>query len=289
MLPGLSSAYAKGDTERYNTLLDRGLRLVMLVGIPAAVGLWLTSDALVSFLFQGRNFTPHDVSQTALAVVGYSVGLIGLIALKIVAPAFYARKDIRTPVKVAFWSLVVVQLVNLVSVPLFAHAGLALSVGIGSVFNAGTLLMILRRRGIYQPLSGWPKALLRVLVATAVMGVTLAYGQTFVTWTTMPWLMRSVGIGSVFNAGTLLMILRRRGIYQPLSGWPKALLRILVATAVMGATLAYGQTFVTWTTMPWLMRAGGVLGMVAAAAVIYFGLMLAMGWRLSDLRPGRGA
>ncbi len=57
----------------------------------------------------------------------------------------------------------------------------------------------------------------------------------------------------------------------------------------MGATLAYGQTFVTWTTMPWLMRAGGVLGMVAAAAVIYFGLMLAMGWRLSDLRPGRGA
>ena len=117
------------------------------------------------------------------------------------------------------------QLVNLVSVPLFAHAGLALSVGIGSVFNAGTLLMILRRRGIYQPLSGWPKALLRVLVATAVMGVTLAYGQTFVTW----------------------------------------------------------------TTMPWLMRAGGVLGMVAAAAVIYFGLMLAMGWRLSDLRPGRGA
>ena len=225
LLPGLSSAYAKGDTERYNTLLDRGLRLVMLVGIPAAVGLWLTSDALVSFLFQGRNFTPHDVSQTALAVVGYSVGLIGLIALKIVAPAFYARKDIRTPVKVAFWSLVVVQLVNLVSVPLFAHAGLALSVGIGSVFNAGTLLMILRRRGIYQPLSGWPKALLRVLVATAVMGVALAYGQTFVTW----------------------------------------------------------------TTMPWLMRAGGVLGMVAAAAVIYFGLMLAMGWRLSDLRPGRGA
>ena len=224
LLPGLSSAYAKGDMARYNTLLDRGLRLVMLVGIPAAVGLWLTSEALVSFLFQGRNFTPYDVSQTALAVVGYSVGLIGLIALKIVAPAFYARKDIRTPVKVAFWSLVVVQLVNLVSVPLFSHAGLALSVGVGSVFNAGTLLVILRRRGIYQPLAGWTKALGRILLATVVMGVALAWGQTFVTW----------------------------------------------------------------TTMPWMMRAGGVLGMVAAAAVIYFGLMFAMGWRLSDLRPGRG-
>lgn len=223
LLPGLSSAYAKGDVERYNTLLDRGLRLVMLVAVPAAVGLWLTSEALVSFLFQGKNFTPTDVAQTALAVVGYSVGLIGLIALKIVAPAFYARKDIRTPVKTAFWSLVLVQLVNLVSVPLFSHAGLALS----------------------------------------------------------------VGIGSVFNAGTLLIILRRRGIYQPLPGWFAVLVRIVIATAAMGAALWWGQTYVTWTTMPWLMRAGGVLGMVAGAAVIYFGLMLVMGWRLSDLRPGR--
>ena len=132
LLPGLSSAYAKGDTSRYNSLLDRGLRLVVLVAVPAAVGLWLTSEALVSFLFQGRSFTPDDVSQTALAVVGYSVGLIGLIALKIVAPAFYARKDIRTPVKTAFWSLVVVQLVNLVSVPLFSHAGQRLQCGYAS-------------------------------------------------------------------------------------------------------------------------------------------------------------
>ena len=190
--------------------------------MPAAVGLWLTSEALVSFLFQGRSFTPDDVSQTALAVVGYSVGLIGLIALKIVAPAFYARKDIRTPVKTAFWSLVVVQLVNLVSVPLFSHAGLALS----------------------------------------------------------------VGVGSVFNAGTLLIILMRRGIYTPLPGWAKAVLRIALATLLMGAGLWYGQTFVSWTTMPWLMRAGGVLAMVAAAAVAYFAVMFACGWRLSDLRSG---
>ena len=184
----------------------------------------LTSEALVSFLFQGRSFTPDDVSQTALAVVGYSVGLIGLIALKIVAPAFYARKDIRTPVKTAFWSLVVVQLVNLVSVPLFSHAGLALS----------------------------------------------------------------VGVGSVFNAGTLLIILMRRGIYTPLPGWAKAVLRIALATLLMGAGLWYGQIFVSWTTMPWLMRAGGVLAMVAVAAVAYFAVMFACGWRLSDLRPGRG-
>ncbi|MBP3437862.1 MAG: murein biosynthesis integral membrane protein MurJ [Sutterella sp.] len=224
LLPGLSSAFAKGDTVRYNLLLDRGLRLVVLVAVPAAVGLWLTAEALVSFLFQGKNFTPADVSQTALAVVGYSVGLIGLIALKIVAPAFYARKDIRTPVKTAFWSLIVVQLVNLVSVPLFSHAGLALS----------------------------------------------------------------VGLGSVFNASVLLLTLRRRGIYMPLPGWTKSLARTALASAVMGAALWWGQTFLEWTSLSWTVRAAGVLVMVAAAAVLYFGVMFAAGWRLSELRPARG-
>lgn len=225
LLPGLSSAFAKGDDERYNSLLDRGLRLVVLVAVPASAGLWLTSEALVSFLFQGKSFTPDDVAQTALAVTGYAVGLIGLIALKIIAPAFYARKDIRTPVKAAFWSLIVVQLTNLAAVPLFSHAGLALSVGIGSVFNAGTLLFILRRRGIYRPQKGWLKA--------------------------------------VFQTGS--------------------------ATLVMGGLLWWGQTFVSWMEMAWSLRAAGVLGMVAAAACLYFGMMFIFGWRLSDLRPGRGA
>lgn len=220
LLPGLSSAFAKGDYTRYNALLDRGLRLVFLVAVPASVGLWLTSEALVSFLFQGRNFTPADVQQTATAVIGYSVGLIGLISLKIVAPAFYARKDIRTPVKVAAWSLVIVQMVNLISVPLFSHAGLALS----------------------------------------------------------------VGLGSVFNTSVLLLILRRRGIYTPLAGWGFAIVRVLVASLLMGAALWYAQTFVSWTDMAWSLRAVGVLGMVSMAALLYFGVLMLFGWRPSELR-----
>lgn len=221
LLPGLSAAYAKADDARYNRLLDHGLRLVMLVGIPASIGLWLTADALVAFLFQGKSFTPDDVAKTGAAVVGYAVGLIGLIALKIVAPAFYARKDIRTPVKVAFLSLVIVQLANLVAVPLFAHAGLALSVGLGSCVNAALLLTLLRRRGIYLPLSGWARYLLRVAVGSAVMGVALWFGQ--------------------------------RGI--------------------------------DWTAMQWTVRAAGVLGMVAAAALLYFLTIYLFGWRISDIRP----
>lgn len=221
LLPGLSAAHERGDDARYNTLLDHGLRLVALVGIPASIGLWLTADALVSFLFQGKSFTPDDVSQTALAVVGYAVGLIGLIGLKIIAPAFYARKDIRTPVKAAFMSLVVVQLINCVSVPFLSHAGLALSVGLGSVVNAGTLLVILRRRGIYSPCAGWLKAILRIALASLLMG------------------------GAVW----------------------------------------WVQQGVDWTALRWTYRAAGVLGLVAGAAVLYFGALYALGWRVRDIRP----
>ena len=207
LLPGLSAAHARGDDARYNALLD--------------LGLWLTADALVSFLFQGKSFTPADVSQTALAVVGYAVGLIGLIGLKIIAPAFYARKDIRTPVKAAFMSLVVVQLINCVSVPFLSHAGLALSVGLGSVVNAGTLLVILRRRGIYSPCAGWLKAILRIAIASLLMG------------------------GAVW----------------------------------------WVQQGVDWTALRWTYRAAGVLGLVAGAAVLYFGALYALGWRVRDIRP----
>lgn len=220
LLPSLSGAYARGDSTSYNALLDNGLRLVVLVGIPAAAGLWLTADALVSFLFQGKNFSPADVAQTSIAVSGYAVGLIGLIGLKIVAPAFYARKDIRTPVKVAFASLVCVQLINCVSVPFLSHAGLALSVGLGSVVNAGTLLTILRRRGIYTPLPGWSKALGRVLLSTFLMGVAVWWVQQGVEWTALSW---------------------------------------------------------TW-------RAIGVVGVVLLAAVVYFGTLFACGWRLRELK-----
>lgn len=185
LLPSLSSAFAKNDLVRYNSLLDHGLRLVFLLAVPAAVGLGLMSDALVALLYQGKNFLASDVAQTSLAVLGYSIGLVGLIGIKILAPAFYARKDIRTPVKVAAVSLVSVQLINLITVPLFNHAGLALSVGVGSCINGLILLLILIRRGHYKPVSGWLKWSAQVILATLAMGALLWFVQGDMDWAAM--------------------------------------------------------------------------------------------------------
>ena len=199
LLPGLSTAFNLGQMERYNTLLDRSLKIVFLIALPASAGLAFASEALTAVLYQGVNFQAWDVTQTALAMQGYAVGLLGLIAVKIVAPAFYARKDIKTPVKSAIASLVVVQSCNFVTVPAFAHAGLALSVAVGACFNALVLFVILRRRGWYKPEGGWLVYMLRVVACTAVMSAFLLYIQADLSWSGMQqdWMKRLLLVAGV--------------------------------------------------------------------------------------------
>src|SRR5699024_1799570 len=101
LLPSLSAAFAQDDRQSYNDLMDWGLRLVLILGLPASIGLAGLADGLVATLFHYGQFSAQDVAQTRLAVMAYCVGLLGLLAVKILAPGFYARQDIRTPVRIA--------------------------------------------------------------------------------------------------------------------------------------------------------------------------------------------
>lgn len=182
LLPSLSASHARDDKEGYNALLNWGLRLVILLGLPAALGMALLADGLVATLFNYGAFNAYDVSQTKLAVMAYSVGLLGLLAVKILAPGFYAKQDIRTPVKIAVGVLVLTQMFNAVFVPLFAHAGLALSIGLGASVNALCLLFMLHRRGVYSPGPGWGKFALRMLPPIAALGAVLLASRHWLNW-----------------------------------------------------------------------------------------------------------
>jgi len=173
LLPNLSRAHAEGNAVQYSRLLDWGLRMTCLVALPAMIGLGELSEGFVAALFAGGRFDANDVTQTSSALIGYAVGLIGLIGVKILAPGFYARQDIRTPVKIAVFVLFGTQLANLLLVPWLKHAGLALSVSLGACANALLLLVGLRRRGIYQPLAGWPFFMVRVALALSALAVLL--------------------------------------------------------------------------------------------------------------------
>jgi putative peptidoglycan lipid II flippase len=191
LLPQLSAAQATGESARYSGLLDWGLRLVTLLALPCAVALLVFPQALVSVLYHYGAITPRDVERTSLALMGYGVGLMGLVGVKILAPGFYARQDIRTPVRIAIVVLVLTQLMNLVFVPLLGHAGLALSIGLGALLNAGWLFVGLRRAGLYTPEPGWTMFALRVVLATALMGALLWWFSRSIDWIglrSQPWL-----------------------------------------------------------------------------------------------------
>ncbi|HJV82285.1 murein biosynthesis integral membrane protein MurJ [Noviherbaspirillum sp.] len=155
LLPNLSKAHADSDHAEYSSLLDWGLRLTFLMALPSAVGLATLSEPLTTTLFHYGKFDTQAVVMTSRALVAYGVGLIGLIVVKILAPGFYAKQDIRTPVKIGIVVLIATQLMNLMFVPTLGHAGLALSVGLGACLNAVFLYRGLRKRGIYMPHQGW--------------------------------------------------------------------------------------------------------------------------------------
>lgn len=208
LLPSLSAAFSKGLKERYNALLDWGLKLVAAFAIPAAIGLAMLGEGLVAVLFQSARFNANDVFQTSTAVLGYSCGLIGLVGIKILAPGFYAQKDIKTPVKIACTALVVTQIFNLVNVPLFSHAGLALSVGMGACFNAAVLMLTLRKRGVFTPLFGWKKLFIAIFAGTVLLVVYLGVIQHYVAWTelTCAWILK-VGLILAVVVGAAVLYL----------------------------------------------------------------------------------
>ena len=206
LTPQLSAAQGRNDGAGYSALLDWGLRLVLLLALPCAVALLVFSNALVAVLFQRGAFSATDVQKTVSALMGYGVGLVGLIAVKILAPGFYARQDTRTPVKIAIGVLVLTQFFNLLFVPFLGHAGLALSIGCGALVNAACLFVGLRRSGAYAPEPGWPAFMLRVAGANALLGLLLGWGSGAVDWLGLqsaPWV--RIGWLAAFLGGAALL------------------------------------------------------------------------------------
>lgn len=206
LLPGLSKHAANTDAEAYSALLDWGLRLCLLLAAPAAVGLAVLAFPLVATLFLYGGITVHDAHMTEQALTAYAAGLVGLIVIKVLAPGFYARKDIRTPVRVAVFTLVCTQLMNLAFIGSLRHTGLALAVGLGACLNALLLYVLLRRKGFYRPRPGWFGFLCRLACALAVMGGGLWLLEAWwpLDWAAAGGLIRALRLGLAVAAGMVL-------------------------------------------------------------------------------------
>ncbi len=187
LLPSLAKHYADQSPVEYSKLLDWGLRLTLMLALPAAAALAVLAVPLIATLFHYGQFSGHDVLMTRNALVAYSVGLLGLILVKVLAPGFYARQNIRTPVRIAIIALIATQVMNLAFVGWLQHAGLALAIGLGACLNAGLLYYKLRQFEIYSPMPGWALFTLKIVIAVVAMCSCLR----FAAGPDAPWLAAS--------------------------------------------------------------------------------------------------
>ena len=204
LLPALSKTHALGDRDEYSRLLDWGLRLCLLLALPCALALAIIAEPLTASLFQYGAFSAHDAAMTQRALIAYSIGLVGLILIKILAPGFYARQNIRTPVRIAVFILVVTQLMNLAFVVPLQHAGLALAISLGACLNAGLLYWQMRKQRMFDLQPGWMPFLVKLVVAVGAMcGVLFAGIQLLPGWDQGDMLVRLARLGVLVAAGVL--------------------------------------------------------------------------------------
>lgn len=193
ILPNLSKSHAAASPEKFSGMLDWAMRWVLLIGTPATVGLAVLASPMLITLFQYGEFGGHDVHMASLSLVAYSLGLLGFILVKVLAPGFFARQDTKTPVKIAIIAMGANMVLNVIFVvPMVyldiegPHSGLAYATSLGAFINAGLLFRALRNQGIYKAEKGWAILLLRVVIANSLMGAMLLYFVDDVTlW--MQW------------------------------------------------------------------------------------------------------
>jgi putative peptidoglycan lipid II flippase len=207
VLPAMSRQAAAGDQAGFRESLRFALILILLITIPAALGLVLCSQAVYSLFFMRGSFSSFDVSQAALALAWYAPGLLFVGISRVIVPSFYAMKDTRTPVLVSFWTLLVNVAAGLLLMRLMGHAGLALALTIASVFNAVVLTVLLGRRLGHLDLAVIWRTLLRMLPGLGMMAFIVILFINQVDWLTPgPFGARFVLLGSAVAAGGLVYV-----------------------------------------------------------------------------------
>ncbi len=231
ILPSLSRHHVATDREGFSKALDWGLRMALLISLPAMLALVLLAKPILATLLLHGAFTAHDVQMAALSLSALAFGLPAFALVKVVAPAFYARQDTRTPVRAGIVAMTVSMLLNIVFVGLLLHlwhrpediadgwfaalgkvpglhVGLALASALAGYVNLAQLWLALRRDGIHTSQPGWARHLLRVALAcaamVAVIGLALWHWPDWTAWGIATRLWR---LGAVIGAAGLAFLL----------------------------------------------------------------------------------
>ena len=213
ILPALSHDHAKGSGTMFRANLDWGLRLVLLIGLPAALGLIVLAEPLILTLFQYQNFTLQAAHQSSLSLMAYATGLLPFMFIKVLAPAYFARQDTKTPVKIGIIAMVSNIVFNLALFVPFGHVGLAAATSMSALLNASLLYWGLRRQGIFSLPRTWWFWLLKISLAGAAMVVAISAThasieawQSWSVWNRSGQLFMQIGLGVLVYLVALILL-----------------------------------------------------------------------------------
>lgn len=208
ILPSLSRSHIAESPKEFSATLDWAIRLNLLIGVPAALALIVLATPILSTLFEHGETTAHDIMMSAWAMRAYGVGLVGFMMIKILAPGFYSRQDLKTPVRVGVISVVAAQVMNVSFMVVFhktlnmGHLGLALATALAAYINSGLLFRALRQQGIYRYAPGWGHFIVQMLSANGAMVAVLG-GLLYLwpDWSGYSWQWRIGYLGVMITAG----------------------------------------------------------------------------------------
>ncbi len=208
ILPRLSQLKAEDDSRRYAETLDWAMRGVLLIGLPASIALLVLAEPILTSLFQYGALEASDVTMASLSLRAYCLGLVAFMLVKVLAPGFYARQDMVTPVRIGIIAMVANMVMNLAFVvPLYlffniGHVGLALATSLSAWLNAGLLLRGLRRIDVLAFQPGWGRFMTRLCLATAVMVAALWWlAPEPQVWQSLAWWQRALELALLVAGG----------------------------------------------------------------------------------------
>lgn len=213
ILPSLARDQAAAASERFSRTLDWALRLILVIAMPAAVALWVIGHSILTTLFLYRKTTPQDISMSAFALAAVAFGLTAFMLIKVLAPGFYARQDMKTPVRIGIVAMAANMVLSLALVVPFhfywrlGHVGLALATSLAAWINAGLLARGLFQAGVYRPEPGWRPFGVQLGLATAAMALVLVLADpSSAQWQAWAWWQRVAVLAALCGAGLAIYV-----------------------------------------------------------------------------------
>ncbi|WP_286240321.1 murein biosynthesis integral membrane protein MurJ [Neptuniibacter halophilus] len=208
VLPSLSRKHASRSAEHFSSTLNWGMQMVLLIGLPAAVALFVLAEPMLITLFHYGALTDRDVMMAAMSLRAYACGLLAFMLIKVLATGYFSRQDTKTPVKIGIQAAIANMVFNLILIGPLAHVGLAAATAMSAFLNAGLLLYGLRRAGVLNWSPGWGAHLLRMLLANlAMLAVLLLLAEETTLWLEMSLWQRVLQMAILVVAGAVTYLL----------------------------------------------------------------------------------